>query len=179
MERNEVWGILGPVLGVVLALGVLSPNRSVTVYPALSCSAGCDYIDSAGHTYKARQVMLPTETYTAVPERQDVVVQTGSLVTSFTNEGYECAVANARNWRCQRKSDGFGEAYAMSDGDLSHYDPNSSPSSGTFTFYTTYCHSWQIALHNSGLNHDEKPSTDGTAPSTASMALFWLTGCLL
>jgi hypothetical protein len=171
---------------VVLALSHES-SRTVTVYPMESCTQGCAYITSNG-TYKRQQLPLGKETYTAIPERQEVVTQSGSLFRALTQDGYQCAVVDRRNWSCSRGDKGDpmpDEILTMEDGELTYIENPEAPMADKSTrlFYSSYCYSWQVSIHNSRIAGDEPPAVPYKTPNTVVMLLelgvFWLTGCNL
>lgn len=161
-------------------------SGTITVYPMMSCTQGCDYIDSAGQTYKRQQLALGKETYTAIPERQEVVRQSGSLFQALTRDGYQCAVVDRRNWSCSRGDKNAvlpDEILTMEDGGLTYIENPLAPipDKSSRLFYTTYCHSWQVAIHNQRIGGNEPPAPPYKSPHTVVMVLqlgvAWLTGC--
>jgi hypothetical protein len=92
---------LALVVGIAIGLALSHRSQSVTVYPILLCPEGCAYDTSSGHTYKRQVLSLGKEVYTAIPEGQQVVRQSGSLIESLSQDNHKCLVADAQNWNCE------------------------------------------------------------------------------
>src|SRR2546426_9378023 len=54
-------------------------DRPIVTYPAVVCEQGCDTLTSAGKIVKQGIVALSARTFTALPERQEVVVKSDGL----------------------------------------------------------------------------------------------------
>ena len=173
------------VLALTAAWVVACGERG-TYYPIKFCFKQlCEGdVNAHGKRYKRFAVALGSERYTAVLERQDVMLTTGLGVSSLTKDfHFVCRVADQRNWQCAGpwEPDVTTELYSMSDGELSHFERSRVEQLGDEAIqYTSWCNWKQVSWHDATSNKDDPPGPRKTVlPLPLAFVLYWLTGCVV
>jgi len=159
-------------------------DRPIVTYPAVVCDSGCETITPAGKTVTQGVVALSPRTFTAFPERQEVVLKADGLgllslpkdLGGDESNRMECRVMDQKNWECHRRN--FSEVFRMSNGDFWHSDDETT-SHGEREFQTFWCYWQQIKWHNDSATHNELPFYDADAHPWINAAIFFMTGCRL
>jgi hypothetical protein len=176
---------------LVMAVALLSAtawkhhdDRPIVTYPAVVCDNGCDAITTDGKTVKQGVVALAPRTFSAFPDRQEVVMDSGvlgllNLPRDFGGDEanrMECRVMDQKNWECHRRN--FSEVFRMSGGEFSHSDDETTRQ-GSREFQTTWCYWHQVKWHNDSATRDERPFFEVDAHPWIDTALSIVTGCRL
>ena len=83
--------------------------------------------------------LLQRVTFTAFPDRQEVVTHIGSVVQRFDG----CVVQDPRTWTCtQHFSDGTTATRAMNDGEFSYFTTDASHSGHDTVFVSAWRYYW-------------------------------------
>ncbi len=141
-----------------------------------------------GKPYKRVTAALEPERYTAIPERQEVIITSGDGAGAITfslvkDYSLDCRVADQRNWQCvgTDEPDSLPAAYFMADGELSHRESSRLGETGPDVIeYTAWCDWKQVSWHNDTSNKDDPPNFQRIVlPGLLSFVIYELTGCVL
>jgi len=157
-----------------------------TYYPVKHCGEKRCEVLAHGKPYKRVSAALAAERYTAVPERQEVLITRGTGEDALTfslvkDYSLDCRVADQRNWQCvgPDEPDFLPEAYFMADGAVSHRESSRlGEKDDGVIMYTHWCDWQQVRWHNDTEKDDPANLQRYGLPNPLSDIVYWLTGCL-
>jgi hypothetical protein len=175
----------GPTLliaALALAAGVLGCDSGRTYYAIQYCPKPCDYVCEAGHTHRRYRIPLIEESFTALTEQQDVIMKSGSEISSLTEDQHmTCRVQGQRNWECHgNPTDSPPETYLMDDGHLTYTEANARPGlDRSWIVFTSWCNykqvEWHVERPITTTSYQKAPRARATAPrarATNSLACW-------
>jgi hypothetical protein len=176
------------ILFTLTAASVVACDDGRTYYPIKDClNSRCEVL-AHGKPYKRVADALAPERYAAVPERQEVMITTGTGAGAITfslvkDYSFDCRVADQRNWQCvgPDEPDSLPAAYFMADGELSHRESSRlGAKDEDLIEYATWCDWQQVSWHNETSDKDDPPGPrQPVLPLLLAGVVYWVTGCWL
>jgi len=172
------------IAALAVAAGLLGCDSGRTYYAIQHCPELCESICAAGHTHRRYAITIAEESFTALPQQQDVIMKAGALITSLTkDEHMTCRVQDQRNWECHGDpTDSPPETYLMDDGDLTYTEANAKPGlDQPYIVFTSWCHYQQVDWHDRWSHQDDVATTKHASEGHALLGalVYWITGCTI